>query len=83
MDLIVDTNTGLSIYTTQEIGKEEKVVSCPFGLVITPQLARQAIESLSEGSERSEGVDAVGEWKETMLICGYICLHWIHHDLGP
>ena len=74
----VDPNTGLSIYATEEIGKEEKVVSCPFGLVITPQLAREAIEGLAEGSD----LEGVGGWKETMLICGYICLHWIHHDLG-
>jgi hypothetical protein len=71
-----DPSTGLSMFSTSSIPAEEKLITCPASWVITPEKCRVAIEELKP-SAKEYGVDG---WKETMLICGYICLHWIYHD---
>ena len=76
-----DEQTGLSMFSTSPIPAEERLITCPASWVITPEICRRTIRDLKgKGKEVQE--DGMEGWKETMLICGYICLHWIHHDLG-
>jgi hypothetical protein len=77
-----DPQTGLSMFSTSSIPAEEKLITCPASWVITPELCRQAIRDLKGKGRESDMEDGMEGWKETMLICGCISLHWIHHDLG-
>jgi hypothetical protein len=77
-----DPQTGLSMFSTSSIPAEERLITCPASWVITPELCRQAIRQLKGKGKPSDIEDGMEGWKETMLICGYICLHWIHHDIG-
>lgn len=76
-----DAITGLSMFSKSPIPADERLIACPASWVITPELCRDAIVQLCRGDVKGKGkeVDMEG-WKETMLICGYICLHWIYHD---
>ncbi|EGO02860.1 hypothetical protein SERLA73DRAFT_165797 [Serpula lacrymans var. lacrymans S7.3] len=47
------------------------IVSCPFSLVITPELSRKALSLLMDGSA------VLNVWTERQLICAYICFHWL------
>jgi hypothetical protein len=80
-----DPLTGLSMFSKSPIPAEERLITCPASWVITPEICRDAIRELCNGEGKGKGKeveDGMEEWKETMLICGYICLHWIHHDHG-
>jgi hypothetical protein len=81
-----DPLTGLSMFSKSPIPANERLITCPASLVVTPEIARSALETLYGGvSRKGKGKEVdldLGGWKETMLLCGYICLHWIHHDLG-
>lgn len=57
--------------------KDDKLVSCPFEWVVTPSVALKAIETIC-----AIEADELNGWKETMLLCGYICLHWTHYSKG-
>jgi hypothetical protein len=79
-----DPITGLSMFSKSPIPADERLITCPASWVITPEICRDAIIKLTgdvkgKGKESGHGME---EWKETMLICGYICLHWIYHDRG-
>jgi len=76
-----DEQTGLSMFSTSPIPAEERLITCPASWVITPEICRQAIRDV-KGKGKEVAEDGMEGWKETMLICAYICLHWIHHDLG-
>jgi hypothetical protein len=81
-----DPITGLSMFSKSPISANERLVTCPASLVITPEVARSALEALYIGADRKgKGKEVDLEltgWKETMLLCGYICLHWIYQDRG-
>jgi hypothetical protein len=74
-----DKITGLSMFSKSPISADERLITCPASWVITPEKCREAIGGLCKG--KGKEIDGA-EWKETMLICGYICLHWIYHDRG-
>jgi hypothetical protein len=77
-----DPVTGLSMFSKSTISANERLITCPTSWVITPEIARAALEALyGKVKGREVDMDLKG-WKETMLLCGYICLHWIHHDQG-
>lgn len=73
-----DPITGLSMFSKSPIPADERLITCPASWVITPEICRDGIIKLT-GDVKGKGKEMEG-WKETMLICGYICLHWIHHD---
>jgi hypothetical protein len=79
-----DPITGLSMFSKSPIPADERLITCPASWVITPEICRDAIIKLrgdvkGKGKEAGHGIEG---WKETMLICGYICLHWIYRDRG-
>jgi hypothetical protein len=80
-----DPLTGLSMFSTSLIPGNESLITCPVSWVITPEICREAISQVVLGDVKGKGkeVDEMEGWKETMLICGYICLHWIYHDRDP
>ena len=80
-----DETTGLSMFSKSPIAADERLITCPASWVITPEISRAAIGQLLGEDIKGKGKevdDGMQEWKETMLICGYICLHWIHHGRG-
>lgn len=80
-----DPLTGLSMFSKTPIPAEERLITCPASWVITPEICRDAIRELGDGEGKGKGKeveDGTKEWKETMLICGYICSHWIRHGRG-
>jgi len=76
-----DPITGLSMFSKSPIPADGRLIICPASWVITPEICRNAIIELGSGYAKGKGKEVDG-WKETMLICGYICLHWIYHDRG-
>ena len=61
------------------------MVSCPFDLAVTPELATRAIcevlNMISETLVWPEGNGIAGEqWNERMLICAYLCLHFVYAE---
>ena len=80
-----DEITALSMFSKSPIAADERLITCPASWVITPEISRTAIGQFLGEDIKGKGKevdDGMQEWKETMLICGYICLHWIHHGRG-
>jgi hypothetical protein len=70
------------MFSKSPIPADERLITCPASWVVTPEICRDAIIKL-KGDVKGKGKESGDEeWKETMLICGYICLHWIYHDRG-
>lgn len=78
-ELTTDSSSGLGIYTTTHISADERLISCPFSLAITPALATSAIVSVT-GVAESDLVYNGKPWSERMLAAVYVGLHWIYSD---
>ncbi|KAI9638021.1 uncharacterized protein MKK02DRAFT_36002 [Dioszegia hungarica] len=81
----LDPSTGLSAFAQADIDKDERLISCPFNLAVTPELAGEAIcaiESLKEDElVWLAGTSRAGEkWNDRMRIGAYIGLHWVRTD---
>ena len=63
--------SGYKIVADEEIPVDTTIVTCPFGLVITKELATHAILAVLKTSDIPSG------WTERQLICTYVCLHWM------
>ncbi|BEJ12274.1 hypothetical protein CspHIS471_0207340 [Cutaneotrichosporon sp. HIS471] len=71
-----DASSGLGLYATADIG-EERLISCPFSVAITPTLAADAITKVC----RVKDEDFVHEgerWSERMLAAAYVGLHQLY-----
>lgn len=70
------------MYATTEIEKDERLISCPFSLAITPALATSAITKVTGVGESDLIMDVVGgkPWNERMRVAAYVGLHWVHAD---
>src|ERR1700731_655853 len=66
---------GFAIHSNVALPPDTKLVSCPFSLAITPEVAVKALRLLGIIS-----TDQEPSWTEKQLICSYICLHWILGD---
>lgn len=82
---MLDPSTGLSAFAQADIDKDERLISCPFNLAVTPELAGEAIcaiESLKEDElVWLAGTSRAGEkWNDRMRIGAYIGLHWVRTD---
>ncbi|WVQ97119.1 hypothetical protein IAU59_004229 [Kwoniella sp. CBS 9459] len=84
-ELKVDPQYGLSVFSTGSIKADERLVSCPFELAITAQLASKAVAEVT-GIKEEELVWPVGSsregesWNERMRIGAYLGLHWVHAE---
>lgn len=81
-DDCVDPVFGLSAFATDDIVAEKRLVSCPFELAITPELATRAIcDLVGVAAENlvwpAESSQAGARWNERMRIATYIALHWV------
>ncbi|KAI0698478.1 SET domain-containing protein [Cytidiella melzeri] len=63
--------SGFNIVARNTIDKDTSVVTCPFSLAVTPQLAKEALIGIFEGA------GFLHKWSERQLVCTYICMHWI------
>lgn len=63
--------SGLSVCASDDVAADTSIISCPFSLAITPELAKNALSSLFKSPA------AIENWTEKQLICTYLCLHWI------
>ncbi|WWC66594.1 uncharacterized protein I206_100497 [Kwoniella pini CBS 10737] len=84
-EIKIDSETGVSPFSTASIGPDEGLVSCPFELAITADLASQAICEVkgikSEDLVWPVGTSKEGEiWNERMRISAYLGLHWIYKE---
>ncbi|KAK4685632.1 hypothetical protein P7C73_g4519, partial [Tremellales sp. Uapishka_1] len=83
VEFVNDPITGLSAFSTAEISPDERLISCPFELVITAELATKSICKISGLEEKdlmrtsSSGRES---WSEAMRIAAYLCLHWVRRD---
>lgn len=64
-------DTGHTVITVDALEPETTIVTCPFSLVITPNLSRTALLTLLQNET------IISNWSERQLICAYICFHWI------
>jgi len=71
-----DRGYGTSAYARDNIDPEETIVSCPFSLAITPEIARHGIEQLFHLSPPD-----VSQWSERQIICTYLMMHWVVDEL--
>ncbi|TDL27146.1 SET domain-containing protein [Rickenella mellea] len=60
--------SGFSVMTTEFLPADTTVVSCPFSLAITQNVARDALDHLLSP-------EAASNWTERQLICSYLCMH--------
>ncbi|WWC99479.1 hypothetical protein V866_006382 [Kwoniella sp. B9012] len=84
-ELKVDPETGLSPFSTFSIGPDERLVSCPFDLAITSELATQAICEIANVAEEqlvwpAESSRQGEKWNARMGIGAYLGLHWIYQE---
>ena len=63
--------SGLSIIASEAIESDAAIVACPFSIIITPRLAKEALLPLLQDASILEN------WTEGQLIIVYICFHWI------
>jgi hypothetical protein len=73
----INVPSGYSIVAKQEIPADETIVSCPFSLAITPQVANCSLVKLlgTKDGEELKGLT------ERQLVCMYLCFHEIvPHD---
>ena len=66
--------SGFNVIAKNDIEKDSSIVSCPFSLAVTPQLAKQALLKVFGQVENLQ------RWNERQLVCTYISLHWISED---
>jgi hypothetical protein len=66
-------NTGMSVNTEVDLPPGTSVISCPFGLVITDELARTAITEAFDLAT----TDALKDLSERQVLCAYLSMHWI------
>jgi hypothetical protein len=64
-------DSGHKVVANEGIPADTTVVTCPFGITITKELATSALSSVLEIEKTPP------EWTERQLICTYICLHWV------
>ncbi len=68
---------------SEPIEPDATIVTCPFSIIITPLLAKNALLSIlqlddSESDAASTAIlDILDRWTERQLIIVYICFHWI------
>ncbi|WWC86058.1 uncharacterized protein L201_000929 [Kwoniella dendrophila CBS 6074] len=84
-ELKVDPETGLSPFSTSAIDKDERLVSCPFEIAITSELATKAICKLIQVKEDqlvwpAESSKQGEKWNERMKIGAYLGLHWAYQE---
>ncbi len=77
-ELTSDESSGLGLYVSQAIG-EERIISCPFSLAITPAVATAAITQVC-GISAEDLVHDGAPWSERMLAATYVGLHVLHAD---
>ncbi|BEI81573.1 hypothetical protein CcaverHIS002_0207330 [Cutaneotrichosporon cavernicola] len=71
-----DASSGLGLYATADIG-EERLISCPFSVAITPTLAADAITKVC-GVKDEDFVHDGERWSERMLAAAYVGLHQLY-----
>ncbi|RXK36867.1 hypothetical protein M231_05841 [Tremella mesenterica] len=86
--LKLDPYTGLSIYTSTPLSPDERILSCPLSLTITPTLATRAICAEYDIVESELIMRDGTPWSEKILLAVYLVLHWIkpyspnlHHQI--
>lgn len=65
----------MSVYTTQDMPCDSKIVSCPFTLAITPDSSKHALLALSKLCNNTD--DRLDTLTGRELICTYISMHWL------
>ena len=64
-------DSGYTIVAEKDIPPDTTIVTCPFGLVVTKELATRAISAVIKTG------DLPSDWTERQLVCTYVCLHWV------
>ena len=59
----------MSVFTLTDLAPDTPVISAPFSLAITVQVALDAL--------RGVGIDDAAGLAERELVCLYVALHWI------
>ncbi|TCD65147.1 hypothetical protein EIP91_003040 [Steccherinum ochraceum] len=73
-------SSGFNIVAKNAIEKDTEVISCPFNLIVTPSLARNAlVDVLRLGLD---GKDPFAGWTEMQLMSTYIVIHWMDYEGG-
>jgi len=66
--------SGYSVVATESLPPDSKIVSCPFTLAITKDVARAALSVLLGSTT------PLASWSERQLISTYLSFHWIIGD---
>jgi hypothetical protein len=74
--------TGFSVVANEAIEPDATIVTCPFSIVITPLLAKNALLPIilqPQLHDSSSGTQAtmMERWTERQAIIIYVCFHWI------
>ncbi|KAF7355622.1 SET domain-containing protein [Mycena sanguinolenta] len=68
-------DSGFSVVASENLPADSKIVSCPFALVITKDLALGSLSTLLHSTARD-----LANWSERQLISTYLSFHWIIGD---
>ncbi|KAJ7368667.1 SET domain protein [Mycena albidolilacea] len=72
-------DSGFSVVASDDLPTDSKIVSCPFTLAITKDVALQALSVLLDSPSPLKDLTS---WSERQLISVYLSFHWIVGD-GP
>ncbi|KAI0351679.1 SET domain-containing protein [Trametes cingulata] len=69
-------SAGFNVVARNDVPADTAVVSIPFSLAITPDLAKKALLK-SFAASGNASVAELGGLSERQLVCTYVCMHWI------
>jgi hypothetical protein len=75
----LEVDSGFSVVASDDLPADSKIVSCPFTLAITKDVALQALSVLLDSPSTLKDLTS---WSERQLISVYLSFHWIVGD-GP
>ncbi|KAJ6515535.1 SET domain protein [Mycena sanguinolenta] len=73
--LLKQVDSGFSVVASENLPADSKIVSCPFALVITKDVALNSLSGLLHSRTKD-----LANWSERQLISTYLSFHWIIED---
>jgi hypothetical protein len=72
----LEVSGGLAVVASANLSNDTTIVSCPFALAITEDIAQQSLLNFLDLAD----LIAAKCWTERQWIASYLCFHWIFGD---
>ncbi|KAI0370920.1 SET domain-containing protein [Pilatotrama ljubarskyi] len=74
--------SGFNAIARNDVPADTAVVSIPYSLSVTPEVAKTALQQISSASGNA-GAAQLDGLIERQLVCTYVCMHWIVEPSSP